>query len=192
MGGLGSGRRPSFDKKTVVEDCRVLDLGALLRDGRVVPGQLAFGSLHWTNAHTNEERGSVSFVSGGGPDGAFLRLRYRLVNREGDVDERLQLVSTPCHWGGFRWWFTCPLEAHGRPCGRRVGKLYLPPGRRLFGCRHCYNLTYTSVQEHDKRVDFYRRNPEAALEALGSMVNGSYTAADSAAIRAILSRRPSA
>jgi hypothetical protein len=39
--------------------------------------------------------------------------------------------------------------------------LYLPPGGRYFGCRLCHRLTYRSVQEHDKRVYFLRRNPEA-------------------------------
>jgi hypothetical protein len=28
-----------------------------------------------------------------------------------------------------------------------VGKLYLPPPGRCFGCRHCDRLTYTSCQE---------------------------------------------
>jgi len=36
---------------------------------------------------------------------------------------------------------------NGRGCGRRVGKLYLPPGGRYFGCRQCHDLTYTSCQE---------------------------------------------
>jgi hypothetical protein len=43
---------------------------------------------------------------------------------------------------------------------RRVGKLYLPPGERYFGCRCCHRLTYRSVQEHDKRVDWLRKHPE--------------------------------
>ena len=50
---------------------------------------------------------------------------------------------------------------NGHACNRRVAKLYLPPGGRYFGCRHCYRLTYRSVQEHDKRVDALRRNPAA-------------------------------
>jgi hypothetical protein len=54
-----------------------------------------------------------------------------------------------------------------RPSGRRVGKLYLPPSARYFGCRHCYDLTYNSVQQHDKRVDALRRNP-ALLAALAN------------------------
>jgi hypothetical protein len=28
-----------------------------------------------------------------------------------------------------------------------VAKLYLPPGERRFGCRHCHRLTYTSCRE---------------------------------------------
>jgi hypothetical protein len=44
-------------------------------------------------------------------------------------------------------------------------KLYLPPAARYFGCRHCHDLTYRSAQEHNKRVDALRRNPEL-LEAL--------------------------
>jgi hypothetical protein len=37
-----------------------------------------------------------------------------------------------------------------------VGKLYLPPGGRYFGCRHCYNLTYTSCQESRKYDSAFR------------------------------------
>jgi hypothetical protein len=31
-----------------------------------------------------------------------------------------------------------------------VGKLYLPPHARYFGCRHRHELTYTSCQERRK------------------------------------------
>ena len=34
-----------------------------------------------------------------------------------------------------------------------------------FKCRHCYDLTYRSVQTHDTRVDALRRNP-ARLAAI--------------------------
>ncbi|MHB1423319.1 MAG: hypothetical protein ACYC3I_09020 [Gemmataceae bacterium] len=45
----------------------------------------------------------------------------------------------------------------------RVGKLYLPPDSRYFGCRHCHKLTNRSAQEHAKRVDALRHNPAALL-----------------------------
>jgi len=47
-----------------------------------------------------------------------------------------------------------------------VGKLYLPPGGKYFGCRHCYNLTYKSCQESDKRINYYWKNPAAMKAAM--------------------------
>jgi len=38
------------------------------------------------------------------------------------------------------------LTVNGVACNRRVGKLYLPPGGRYFGCRACYDLAYRSSQ----------------------------------------------
>jgi hypothetical protein len=37
-----------------------------------------------------------------------------------------------------------------------VGCLYLPPGGKCFGCRHCYNLTYESQQEGSSNRSFFR------------------------------------
>ena len=49
------------------------------------------------------------------------------------------------------------LLAGGGPCGRRVGKLYLPPGGRYYGCRHCHRLTYSSCQDSHKYDGAWRR-----------------------------------
>jgi hypothetical protein len=38
----------------------------------------------------------------------------------------------------------------------RAGNLFLPPGRRCFGCRLSYDLTYTSSQE-TRKYDGLRR-----------------------------------
>ena len=43
------------------------------------------------------------------------------------------------------------METNDRPCGRRVQKLYLPPGGRQFGCRHCYHLGYETRKLNAKR-----------------------------------------
>jgi hypothetical protein len=82
-----------------------------------------------------------------------------------DVELPIRLETTPLHFGGYRWSGICPLAVNGQACNRRVDKLYLPPGGCYFGCRHCYRLTYRSVQEHDKRIDALRRNP-AAVNAI--------------------------
>jgi hypothetical protein len=57
------------------------------------------------------------------------------------VEYPIYLTTTPCNYGGKRYWFICPLAVNGVTCGKRVGCLYLCG--IYFGCRYCYNLTYT-------------------------------------------------
>jgi hypothetical protein len=97
-----------------------------------------------------------------------IGIRYKVLLTGGAqiADMQIVLTATRTSFGALRWWFLCPFLKEGNSCNRRVGKLYLPPGTRYFGCRHCHNLTYGSVQEHDKRVDYFRKNPHALLAAL--------------------------
>jgi hypothetical protein len=73
-----------------------------------------------------------------------LTIRFTPLGMPGrdPVEQRIGLVTTTPHYGGIRWWFVCPIDHGGRPCGERVGKLYLPAGASLFGCRSCHNLAY--------------------------------------------------
>lgn len=57
---------------------------------------------------------------------------------------KVKLTKTSCHLGNYRWWFRCPNERGNRICNERVAMLYLPPGKEVFACRHCHNLTYES------------------------------------------------
>ena len=50
--------------------------------------------------------------------------------------QNVQLTSTPGGYGGYLYWLLCPV------CGRRAGKLYLPPGKEAFLCRRCHGLYY--------------------------------------------------
>lgn len=101
-------------------------------------------TIKWTNGFSGKES-SVSIqicVYGEEPN---LRLTYTQTDQEGnktDFDYKIPLTTTPCNFGGKRYWFICPFSANGRYCGRRVGVLYL--GGKYFACRHCYNLTYNS------------------------------------------------
>src|SRR6185369_10508511 len=93
------------------------------------------------------------------PGWSSARLSYSVNGRS--VGLTVRLVTTQPNYGGVRWWFVCPLTTRGQACNRRVMKLYLPPNGHYFGCRHCYDLTYRSRQQSDKRVAWLRRNPEA-------------------------------
>jgi hypothetical protein len=164
MGSWGSGRWDFHSKATTVEECRVLDLGEFARKGAFVPCYA--GSVRWSRGE--EVVASVAYTVRPVGDELVLQLSYRwtLAGEAGqDVELPIRLETTPLHFGGRRWWGICPLAVNGQACNRRVGKLYLPPGGRYFGCRVCYRLTYRSVQEHDKRVDALRRNP-AAVNAI--------------------------
>jgi hypothetical protein len=149
MGGSGSGRWRWHDKKTTVEECLIRSAGKLARDGSIAqsPGS---GWLQWTNTATGERTASIGYSREMDSDLVVLRLRYTAARCDGEsvsLEEPIGLQTTPSAVGRRRWWFTCPLVVNGRSCGRRVGKLYLPPGARYFGCRRCHDLTYTSCQE---------------------------------------------
>jgi hypothetical protein len=133
-----------------------------MREGILKGGVRQTGSWCWyRDASLKEQTAAISFVVNTlDQTGPWLRLSDTLTARQEQLDYRVGLTTTRPRFGGLRWWFVCPLVVNGRSCGRRVGKLYLPPRGRYFGCRHCYDLTYTSCQEHDKRVDWLRKNPE--------------------------------
>jgi len=165
MGGAGSGRWGWHDKKSTVEECLTLNAGKLARDG-VVAQSTGSGWLWWTNTATDERTASLGYSREIVDDRVVLRLRYTVTRRGDeafDIDQAIVLQTTPSAVGGMRWWFTCPLLRRGKSCNRRVSKLYLPPGGRYYGCRHCYDLTYESCQESDKRVSFLRKHPEALM-----------------------------
>ncbi len=63
------------------------------------------------------------------------------------VQQEVKLDRTEPNYGGIRWWFICPK------CGRRVSRLYRPSYTHYFFCRHCYDLTYESVQSAGSWAD---------------------------------------
>jgi hypothetical protein len=156
MGGPGSGNHYHWhrpEKKVAAEDCLNLNAAAWRREGILPPRAGAAGRWGWT--YRNGQTFAVDWRADPDTAGApGVWLSYRWVWRStGETDEaayRVGLTSTALHRGGRRWWFVCPLTYGGRPCGRRVGRLYLPPRARLFGCRACHRLAYTSSQESGK------------------------------------------
>jgi hypothetical protein len=162
VGGSGSGNhyhwwRPG--KKTVVEDCLSIDANRWMREGILRASVHLTGGWNWT--YRSGGKCSISYeVRTLDMTRPLLFLSYSWKNPDTGQKETIacpvHLETTRPRFGGLRWWFICPLNRNGRPCNRRVGKLYLPPRGRYFGCRHCYNLTYTSCQESRKNDALYR------------------------------------
>jgi hypothetical protein len=148
MGGYGSSRWGSYMKKEIVENCRTLSIFELRHDGLLGPRSWQEGVLIWPKVNSREDQDRIGFVLDTQSDMPTMRLIYEVGRWDKEpVDLVVQLQTTPCFFGGQRWWFTCPLTKNGQPCERRVAKLYLPPGGRYFGCRDCHELVYQSSQE---------------------------------------------
>jgi hypothetical protein len=140
MGGSGSGSYYRWNSKTIVEDGLTLNLGKLVRDGLVIPGQHVSGSIVWRRVSSGEETASIGYEADlSKPNIAFMRLHYR--HNEKPMDYMVSLTTTRPHFGGLRWWFVCPA------CGRRVAKLHSPPGGDIFASRAAYGLAYHSQRE---------------------------------------------
>ena len=130
--------RGVYWKKTQVEECKKLDILPIARKCDL---ESTFsGNISWINSlGRKSEIGLCSL----GP--SVLRFNYTITkhytNEKKTFDYQVHLDTTPCNFGGKRWWFKCPH------CWRRCQFLYLPPGGNYFLCRLCHNLTYESQQE---------------------------------------------
>ncbi len=136
------------NKKDTVEDCRSVSI-AFLRKHDYFCGYRC-GGIAWKN-YLGEETSSIGIAVSTLDGENNIRFHYTSTERDtGEktkYDYKVQLTTTPCNFGGVRYWFICPLSKNGVYCGRRVAKLYSGPGANYYGCRHCYNLSYESRNE---------------------------------------------
>jgi hypothetical protein len=163
MGGPGSGNPYAGwgrRKKATVEDCLGLDASRWMREGILKAGVRLSGCWRspsgiWSGVPVNYQVETLD------PARPFVRLchpgGWASAHKQVSADYWVRLTATRPRFGGLRWWFVCPLLARGRPCNRRVGKLYLTRQGRYFGCRHCHQLTYTSCRESHKDDGLFRR-----------------------------------
>jgi len=105
------------------------------------------GSLSWSHPMSGSA-GSISIAVNSSNE--TVHLRYRVTKQGSDevvnMDYYITLTTTPCNFGGKRWWFMCPLVIGGRPCHGRVRRLY--KGSNYFACRNCQNLCYSDQNEN--------------------------------------------
>ncbi|MBN1546925.1 MAG: hypothetical protein JW902_09720 [Syntrophaceae bacterium] len=135
-----------WNKKGLVEECRCVSIAYLNQNHYL--DDFRTGQLVWKNCF-GEETSSVGFLVSILKGEPYIRFLYtsRNTGEKTEYDYKVGLTTTPCHFGGVRYWFICPLTKDGVYCGRRVAKLYKAPGSNYFGCRHCYNLSYESRNE---------------------------------------------
>jgi len=131
MGGRGSGRRPGYSGKTETNDAMPLDIRKLSRKGLLAPGN----SFAWQWTVNDQPVAGLSIRAGYNE----MTLSYRKKSTGEVVEQRVQVETTPCRFGGARSWFTCPR------CGKRAAVIYA--SGRYFACRKCSDLAYATQKE---------------------------------------------
>lgn len=149
--------RWEYSNRYRTSDCAILDLRWMNNQKMLNPDSYPFRTITWSR--NDEKTASIGIKINKSEDIiSGINFQYTHTNTETDlkeeIDYEVNLVTTNCHFSGFRYWFRCPLSVNGCCCGRRVRALYLPPSQKYFGCRHCYNLAYPS-QGINRQSKFY-------------------------------------
>jgi hypothetical protein len=176
MGGYGSGRW-SIEKKEVVENCLILDLGTILQhrnpraslSGTLSPPGGRYFRADYKTYPSNREDGEQE---------AILIVYYNLLfsGRNASMErqrirEEIPLTRTSLGCGRKRWAMRCPLVIEGERaewCNRISRRLYLPDGQSYFGCRKCHELSYLSSRDNHRYEDLYQMLSEGTGRVMSS------------------------
>ena len=154
MGGFGSGKWMDVTKRNSAVDYSMAISVKMLKEHGFLDCDKT-DVVVWRNSAGDvvQKVQITSALGGNGNRTPFLHMLYGVVLPGGGIkrcEYDVRLTKTACTYGGFRWWFECPVVKDGVYCGNRSSKLYLPQGQLYFGCRSCHDLTYESCQKSHK------------------------------------------
>ena len=137
--------------KALAEQSHPLSIFWLKKNGYLIPKQFGGGVRSGILSLVLGTESTISFILAtnmqeiaGMED--YIKLKYtqtdRLTGEKEDMDFKVSLTTTPCNYGGVRYWFLCPL------CGNQIGVIYSVG--KYFGCRKCGNIAYLDQMEGGK------------------------------------------
>lgn len=150
MGGLGSGRTR---RHTCIDDCLTLDASWLRKWERGASYTLSWGKWKETNFAKRTESRHFAYAALSTGEQPPLHVAYHACVSVDGISQQERMhrhtittTSTPCHYGGLRWWFIAPC------CRRRVRVLYISlkggdVERMTPQCRNCLDLHYASQMQ---------------------------------------------
>ena len=108
-----------------LQDGLWIDLNKLLRDGP--PGTIPWPiEIGWTSNFYGEVAKGWITIERETEDRGCLRI---VMN---ELDQRLELIAQPRHFGGQQWYFRCPVTS------RKCSVVWLPPGASRFSSRQAW------------------------------------------------------
>jgi hypothetical protein len=168
--------RYSYSSKTEADNLKKVEISWLKKYGYLDGWKN--GGIEWT--HGMGDKSSISIAGSTFHDEPHIQFRYTRTDSAGEkkeFDYKVPLTTTPCWFGGKRYWFICPMSRDGKYCGKRVGVLYM--GGDYFACRHCYDLTYNSKNENRGYKYFHLFNTlrvHKKIEELSEQIKRPYYA----------------
>lgn len=147
MGGFGSGRWHGRERRQVIEKCRSICSDDLSRQGPIRAHQEGQIDIHEPGGGVTA---SLPFVVV--PiRSSILVIGFRLRCNDEIVTQGIPISTTQTRFGGTRLCFLCPTGDPDDFCGGASRRLYLPPGKKYFGCRSCHQLSYSACQKRKQR-----------------------------------------
>ena len=133
---------PSPRQRACLQDGLKLDINKLGRQGLLRPGEKAGPyTISWTNSYSGELIASGLIT-------AYLQSNYGGWFRiqMGELDQWIDLVAQPRHFGGRQWYFKSPIT-------HRCSVLWMPPGARRFCGRHEWGQRVAYASQFDTPID---------------------------------------
>ena len=164
-------------RAAVVEDCLSIDIDQLARAGAFDP-EIAQGHLVWRYGLTGDRLAEVNY-SVDLNAASELVLSLELKAADGVIVSRqlLPISVTYPFFGGVRHWVHCGVPLATASCNARMRVLYLPPEEKVFGCRTCYDLTYSSCRASHRYDGMFsglaRLRPGMTPAGMRSFLEGS-------------------
>src|SRR5262245_53311322 len=119
---------PKPRRRVCLESGLKLDLNQLRRQGLVKPGAEGRAVIRWRYTYTGEEI-AKGVITSNMVDTHQGWLRIQL----GSLDQTMILVPKPRHFGGYQWYFVCPVM------NRCASILWMPPGAARFCSRQAWD-----------------------------------------------------
>jgi len=132
---------PRPRQRACLQDGPSLNLNRLARRGFIQPGAATGPTgIAWRNSDEEIASGIIT-ADLRGPDEGWFRIQI------GQLDQGINLVSCPRHFGGRQWYFLCPST------NRRASVLWKPPGAHYFACRQRWGRQVAYASQFLSRAD---------------------------------------